>query len=223
MIRDICASSLDAVGWHPRSGPTVTLRVACVNIHYIGQTCRPIRLLGAFPADLLVALDRSQLRGLRAQLERGLRDAIQQGRLPVGSTLSASRTLGRELEWPARSSSRRTASSSPRATSRRARAPAPACAPRAVATASSAVASERRDGVSARCSAAYPTRRAFPAASGCATTALCCGPNPTRRSATPNPKGNRTAPGARRLPRSRPRGAHDAPARLLICAGFAKG
>ena len=51
----------------------------------------------AFPADLLVTLDRSQPRALRAQLERGLRDAIQGGRLPAGSVLPPSRTLAHEL------------------------------------------------------------------------------------------------------------------------------
>jgi GntR family transcriptional regulator/MocR family aminotransferase len=50
-----------------------------------------------FPADLLLVFDRSRPRGLRAQLESGLRNAIQQGRLLVGSTLPASRTLAREL------------------------------------------------------------------------------------------------------------------------------
>jgi GntR family transcriptional regulator/MocR family aminotransferase len=50
----------------------------------------------AFAPDLLIGIDRGR-RDLRAQLERGLRDAIQQGRLPVGSVLPPSRTLAREL------------------------------------------------------------------------------------------------------------------------------
>ena len=50
----------------------------------------------AFAPDLLIGIDRRH-RDLRAQLERGLRDAIQQGRLPVGTVLPPSRTLAREL------------------------------------------------------------------------------------------------------------------------------
>ena len=52
---------------------------------------------GASPTELLIALDRSRPRELRAKLECGLRDAIQQGRLAVGTALPASRTLAREL------------------------------------------------------------------------------------------------------------------------------
>ncbi len=51
----------------------------------------------ASPTELLIALDRSRPRELRAQLERDLRDAIQQGRLAVGTALPPSRTLAREL------------------------------------------------------------------------------------------------------------------------------
>src|SRR5689334_6596882 len=51
----------------------------------------------AFPADLLVALDRSNGRGLRRQLEGELRRAIRHGRLPVGTPLPPSRVLAREL------------------------------------------------------------------------------------------------------------------------------
>jgi GntR family transcriptional regulator/MocR family aminotransferase len=49
-----------------------------------------------FAPDLLIGIDRGR-RDLRAQLERGLRDAIQDGRLPVGTVLPPSRTLAREL------------------------------------------------------------------------------------------------------------------------------
>jgi GntR family transcriptional regulator / MocR family aminotransferase len=49
-----------------------------------------------FAPDLLIGIDRGR-RDLRAQLERGLRDAIQEGRLPVGTVLPPSRTLAREL------------------------------------------------------------------------------------------------------------------------------
>jgi GntR family transcriptional regulator / MocR family aminotransferase len=51
----------------------------------------------SFPADILVALDRSERRGLREQLQRQLRSAIQQGRLPAGTVLPPSRTLARDL------------------------------------------------------------------------------------------------------------------------------
>ena len=53
---------------------------------------------GGFPADLLVPLDRSRPRSLRAQLERGLRDAITGGSLASGAPLPPSRTLARELD-----------------------------------------------------------------------------------------------------------------------------
>ena len=52
---------------------------------------------GEFPADLLVELDRSRPRGLRAQLERGLREAIARGSLPPGTVLPPSRVLAAEL------------------------------------------------------------------------------------------------------------------------------
>jgi len=51
----------------------------------------------AFPADLLVTLERSGARSLREQLEDELRRAIRRGRLPVGTALPASRLLAREL------------------------------------------------------------------------------------------------------------------------------
>ena len=54
--------------------------------------------VGEFPADLLVELDRSRPRGLRAQLERGLRQAIARGSLPPGTVLPPSRVLATELE-----------------------------------------------------------------------------------------------------------------------------
>src|SRR4051812_797737 len=50
-----------------------------------------------FPADLLVALDRSADRGLRRQLEGELRRAIRHGRLPVGTALPPSRVLAKDL------------------------------------------------------------------------------------------------------------------------------
>jgi GntR family transcriptional regulator/MocR family aminotransferase len=51
----------------------------------------------AFPADLLVALDRSRPRGLRTQLEHGLRRAITCGSLPPETVLPPSRVLSAEL------------------------------------------------------------------------------------------------------------------------------
>ncbi|MHA6617788.1 MocR-like pyridoxine biosynthesis transcription factor PdxR [Pseudonocardia sp. DLS-67] len=50
-----------------------------------------------FPADVLIALDRSRPRSLRAQLERGLRDAISRGTLAPGTPLPPSRVLAGEL------------------------------------------------------------------------------------------------------------------------------
>jgi GntR family transcriptional regulator / MocR family aminotransferase len=54
--------------------------------------------VSAYPADLLVELDRSRPRGLRAQLERGLRQAIARGSLPPGTALPPSRVLAAELD-----------------------------------------------------------------------------------------------------------------------------
>jgi GntR family transcriptional regulator/MocR family aminotransferase len=53
---------------------------------------------GEFPADLLIDLDRSRPRGLRAQLESGLRQAIAGGSLPAGTILPPSRVLATELK-----------------------------------------------------------------------------------------------------------------------------
>jgi GntR family transcriptional regulator/MocR family aminotransferase len=50
-----------------------------------------------FPLDILLPLDRSERRGLREQLQRHLRSAIQQGRLAPGTLLPSSRTLARDL------------------------------------------------------------------------------------------------------------------------------
>jgi GntR family transcriptional regulator/MocR family aminotransferase len=50
-----------------------------------------------FPPDLLVALDRSSGRALRAQLEGELRRAIRDGRLSVGTALPPSRMLATDL------------------------------------------------------------------------------------------------------------------------------
>ena len=52
---------------------------------------------GEFPADLLVELDRSRPRTLRAQLERGLRQAIARRSLAPGTALPPSRVLAAEL------------------------------------------------------------------------------------------------------------------------------
>jgi GntR family transcriptional regulator / MocR family aminotransferase len=55
------------------------------------------RARAEFPADLLVELDRSRPRSLRAQLERGLRQAVARGSLPAGTALPPSRVLAAEL------------------------------------------------------------------------------------------------------------------------------
>jgi GntR family transcriptional regulator / MocR family aminotransferase len=52
----------------------------------------------AFPADLLIELDRSRRRGLRTQLEHGLRMAITRGSLPPHTLLPPSRVLAVELD-----------------------------------------------------------------------------------------------------------------------------
>lgn len=52
----------------------------------------------SFPADLLVALDRSRPRQLRAQLEGELRRLIQIGQIPAGTRLPPSRALADDLD-----------------------------------------------------------------------------------------------------------------------------
>ena len=47
--------------------------------------------------DLLIELDRSRPRGLRAQIEGGLRDAISTGRLGPGTSLPSTRALAADL------------------------------------------------------------------------------------------------------------------------------
>ncbi|MFI9723706.1 PLP-dependent aminotransferase family protein [Streptomyces sp. NPDC052396] len=49
------------------------------------------------PPDLLLPVDRTSGRPLRAQLEHGLRDAIRTGRLHIGERLPSSRELSRTL------------------------------------------------------------------------------------------------------------------------------
>jgi GntR family transcriptional regulator / MocR family aminotransferase len=53
--------------------------------------------LAGFPSDVLVDLRTSDGRGLREQLEHGLRSAIQQRRLPAGTRLPPTRVLAAEL------------------------------------------------------------------------------------------------------------------------------
>jgi GntR family transcriptional regulator/MocR family aminotransferase len=50
-----------------------------------------------FPTDVLLAVDRSDRRRLREQLQQQLRSAIQRGRLPAGTLLPPSRTMARDL------------------------------------------------------------------------------------------------------------------------------
>src|SRR5688500_7488138 len=47
--------------------------------------------------DLLIEIDCSRRRGLRAQIEGGLRDAISAGRLAPGTPLPSSRALASDL------------------------------------------------------------------------------------------------------------------------------
>jgi GntR family transcriptional regulator / MocR family aminotransferase len=47
--------------------------------------------------DLLIELDRSRRRGLRSQIEGGLRDAISSGRLAPGASLPSTRALAADL------------------------------------------------------------------------------------------------------------------------------
>jgi GntR family transcriptional regulator / MocR family aminotransferase len=47
--------------------------------------------------EVLLELDRSRPRGLRAQVEDGLRDAVRSGRLPPGTSLPSTRALAADL------------------------------------------------------------------------------------------------------------------------------
>src|SRR4051794_12140674 len=51
----------------------------------------------SYAPEILVALDRSASEPMLRQLERGLRDAVRQRALRVGSPLPSSRALAREL------------------------------------------------------------------------------------------------------------------------------
>lgn len=140
---------------------------------------------GEFPADLLVQLDRSRPRSLRIQLERGLRQSIARGSLPAGTALPPSRVLAAELDV-SRSlvvgayeqlvmegylEARQGSGTRVRAQGSRGdgaadhesygAGPAPAA----------------RDGGIRR--SGLPDPALFPAPSGCATTATCCGTAPT--------------------------------------------
>src|ERR687898_2796914 len=53
--------------------------------------------MGSTSPELFVALDRSRPRGLRAQVEEGLRSAIRDGRLVPGVRLPSSRALAADL------------------------------------------------------------------------------------------------------------------------------
>jgi GntR family transcriptional regulator / MocR family aminotransferase len=55
-------------------------------------------LMGTTSPDLFIALDRSRPRGLRAQIEDGLREAIRSGRLLPGTRVPSSRALAADLE-----------------------------------------------------------------------------------------------------------------------------
>src|SRR5215471_14153448 len=54
--------------------------------------------IGSTSPELLVELDRSRPRGLRAQVEEGVRSAIRSGRLPAGTRLPSSRALAADLQ-----------------------------------------------------------------------------------------------------------------------------
>lgn len=52
---------------------------------------------GSTSPELLIELDRSRPRGLRAQVEDGLRTAIRDGRLAPGTRLPSTRALAADL------------------------------------------------------------------------------------------------------------------------------
>src|SRR4051812_15789539 len=92
--------------WSPRvcaeasTGETICSAWSTVKDHFeheIGYHF-PMTTGTAPSPELLVELDRSLRRPLRAQLEDGLRDAVRSGRLSAGTRLPASRTLANDLE-----------------------------------------------------------------------------------------------------------------------------
>ena len=177
----------------------------------------------AFPADLLVALDRSQPRALRAQLERGLRDAIQQGRLPGGSTLPPSRTLAGELAV-ARSvvveaygqlvaegylETRQGSGTRVRGTDVT---PDPIGAER-----------ERQDGVSVRFLSGLPDPASFPRREWLKQYRAVLGSEPDTAFGYPTPQGAIELRRALAGYLGRVRAVRAKPAQLLVCGGFAQG
>src|SRR6266508_4487444 len=92
------ARSVMDMGWPPLLSGS-----ACCPANggrYAGPVGGPIRgvLMSTSSPELLVQLDRSRPRSLRAQLEQGLRDAIRTGRLPPGVQLPSSRALATDLQ-----------------------------------------------------------------------------------------------------------------------------
>jgi GntR family transcriptional regulator / MocR family aminotransferase len=57
-----------------------------------------MRDMGSTSPELLIELDRSRPRGLRAQVEDGVRSSIRSGRLPTGTRLPSSRALAADLQ-----------------------------------------------------------------------------------------------------------------------------
>ena len=178
---------------------------------------------GAFPADLLVAIDRSQPRAIRAQLERGLRDAIQQGRLPAGSTLPPSRTLARELAV-ARSvvveaygqlvaegylEARQGSGTRVRATD--------------VTVSPTSAERERQDGVSVRFLSGLPDPASFPRREWLKQHRTVLSTEPDAAFGYPTPQGAIELRRALAGYLGRVRAVRAAPAQLLVCGGFAQG
>src|SRR4051794_41906815 len=62
-----------------------------------GKVQLKVRRVDQSGIDLLLELDRSNGRSLRAQLEAELRDAVRAGRLHAGTALPSTRALAREL------------------------------------------------------------------------------------------------------------------------------
>ncbi len=177
----------------------------------------------AYPADLLVALDRSQPRALRAQLERGLRDAIQGGRLATGSTLPPSRTLAREL-GVARSvvveaygqlvaegylEARQGSGTRVRATD--------------ITTSLAGPERERQDGVSVRFLSGLPDPATFPRREWLRQYRAVMSAEPDAAFGYPTPQGAIELRRALAGYLGRVRAVRATPAELLICGGFAQG
>ncbi|MEA2384492.1 MAG: GntR family transcriptional regulator / MocR family aminotransferase [Solirubrobacteraceae bacterium] len=177
-----------------------------------------------FPADLLVALDRSAGRGVRRQLEGELRRAIRQGRLAIGTALPPSRVLAGELGVARgavvdayaqlaaegylearQGSGTRVRAAQPRATVTDSTPPAP------------------RPGTGPRLLGGLPDPASFPRTQWQRHYRAAIGALPTASVSYPDPRGEASLREALARYLGRVRAVVTAPDRIQVCGGFTQG